>query len=218
VLDPDPDIEKAVGSSGPHKIYVTYGTPSGSVVTEKRISWACSTAGGQSSLIGIADAIYNDFLTPPPYFGLGASAPSPLWLLMAGSQYKGEWIDQANLMKLAVQILGGTASIGYIYGSTDTTCYSSSSNAFETRTCPGGSHGSEEIVVWAAGGWNNWEAVCVVGNKYYAIQLDSNTIAVNILRTWLGSNTPPGNYQAWVYPPGGTTECVNPGPRPVPKP
>jgi len=223
--DPNPQIERDVGSSGAHTIYVTYGTPSGSVVTEYRMSWACTTANAESTPIGIADESYTDFETPPPYFELGADAPDPLWLLMAGSVYKGECIDQANLMRLAVQILGASASIGYIYGSSDTTCYSSSSDDYETRTCPGGSHGSEEIIVWAAGGWNNWEAVCVVDSdspteddKYYAVQLDSDTVAVNILRTWLGSNTPPGNYQAWVYPPGGTTECGSPGPHPVPKP
>lgn len=65
---------------------------------------------------------------------------------------------------------------------------------------------------------NNYEATCYFNSKYYAIQIDSDTVAVNILRTWLGSNTLGGNYQVWVYPPGGTTECVNPGPRPVPKP
>jgi len=129
------NVDKSLGQSGAHKIYVTYSTPGDGECTEKRMSWDCSVCNGKNTLSGIADAIYDDFDTPPPYFQLGSSAPSPLWLLMTGSQYKGECIDLANLMKLAVELIGGTASIGFVYGSTDTDCFSISDKAFETRIC-----------------------------------------------------------------------------------
>jgi hypothetical protein len=98
-------------------------------------------------------------------------------------------------MKLELEMLGASGSIGYVYGSTNATCFSTSASAYESRTCPSGSHGNEVIHVWSAGGWNKWEAVCKVGATCYAVKLDKGT-AIEILRNWLGSNTTNGNYQA----------------------
>ena len=168
ITNPDPDLTLDTGDdSGPHKIYVTAATPSGSVCTEKRLNWSCTEASGKSDPEDIADEIYSALNTPPPYFQLGANAPDPLWLLMAGSDYKGECVDLANLMKQALNLLGLSASIGYVYGSSDTNCYSTSPNAHETHTCE--NHGTEKIYVYSAGGWNNWEAVCSAVGTLYAV-------------------------------------------------
>lgn len=244
----DKDLEKKVqvldfriqwnvqGASGPitppetaNKVYVTYDTPRGSMCTQKRIEWLCTTCNGSSKLTdpsssgtpGIADAIYNAFASTPPTFRLNSpNLPSNLWLLMSSTSYQGQCIDLAKLMKLAVELLGGTASIGYVYGSKDTNCFSTSDEAYESRVCPGGSHGGEVIRVWSAGGWNNWEAVCKVETICYAIKVYKGT-PIQILRYWLGSNTTSGNYQGWRYLDTVTHSwklCTNPGPCPVPKP
>jgi len=144
--------------------------------------------------------------------------PSNLWLLMSGDQYQGQCIQLAQLMEYATEIIGVPASTGFVYGSTDTTCYSISSVAQETHSCA--NHGQEILLVWSARGWNNWEAVCNVDGVCYAVKLSSGT-AIEILRNWLGANTTSGNYQAWVYYDHDTDSyksCVVPGPCPVQKP
>ena len=212
-----------------NKMYVTYGTPHGSMCTQKRIEWLCSKCNGISNLTqpsssgppGIAEAIYNAFASSPPKFNLiSPNVPSNLWLLMSSTSCQGQCIDLAKLMKLAVELLGGTASIGYVYGSTDSNCFSMSDNAFEPRTCPGGSHGGELIRVWSAGGWNNWEAICKVETICYAVKVYKGT-PIQILRHWLGPNTTSGNYQGWRYWDTVTSSwklCTSPGPCPVSKP
>ena len=218
-------LECEASSSGSHKIYVTYSLPTGSVPTEKRVEWVCSTCEGESSLSGIADDIYNALDTEdtePPCFQLkDPNVPSPLWLLMEDVSYQGQCIDLACLMKLQVQMVGGQGSIGYVYGSTDSDCFSTSSSAFESRSCTNANHsGSELIGVWSAGDWNKWEAVCNVLSTCYAVKLDKGA-AIEILRNWLGSNTIDSNYQAWrYYDPvlQSWAICADPGPCPVPKP
>ena len=210
-----------VDESGPHKVYITYGTPAGSVCTETRIRWLCDKCDGEYELEGIADCIWTAFSGPKgttPEFQLSdPNVPNQLWLLLESTDYQGACNHLANLMRLAIELMGGSASIGYVYGSSDTDCFSTSTSAHETRTCPGGSHGVEKILVWdgEAEGWNNWECVCLVNSKCYAVKIEKGT-ALQILLTWLGANNPPsGNFQAWRY--AGQT-CTDPGPYPAPKP
>lgn len=114
--------ECSAGSSGAHKIYVTYGTPSGSVVTEKRISWACTKADGSATEKDCADHIHDALgnVDPPhepdekPNLGTG-------WELLGTNTY-GECHQQADLMKLALEMLGvpATSYLTYASKSTDT--------------------------------------------------------------------------------------------------
>ena len=209
-------------SSGPHKIYLTYGTPTGSVATEQRLNWDCTTCTGESTLTGIADKIYDALASAPPQFQMHPAnrLTNQFWLLMSGTDYQGQCIDLAELMQLQVQLLGGEASVGYVYGSTNTDCYSTNDCAWRTRTCPGGLHGEEMLLVWSAGAWNSYEAVCEVANICYAIKVARGS-AIEILRTWLGANTLDSNYQAWWFrdtTTGVWEPCMVPGPRPVPAP
>ncbi len=50
LTNPNPHLEGDIGPSGPHMIYVTYGTPEGSVVTRKRINAVCTYASGLSTI------------------------------------------------------------------------------------------------------------------------------------------------------------------------
>lgn len=71
-------------SSGPHKIYVTYGTPEtpdGLGRTEMRIKDVCQAADGGSTLDGCASKIFyhlnsNAFNLQAPFYG-----PQPIWLM-----------------------------------------------------------------------------------------------------------------------------------------
>jgi len=149
--------------------------------------------------------------------------PDDLWLLMREEKdYSGLCDDMADLMTKAMKILGASADTGYVYGSTDSDCYSTSSNAREQRTCPGGEHGNEQIWLYfnGFGGWNSYEAVCEVVNeqpesKYYAVKVTSNTSPLGVLRSLLAAN----DYQAWLYHWGDPWDvCTDPGPYPVPVP
>ncbi|MEI7903038.1 MAG: hypothetical protein WCK89_22590 [bacterium] len=86
--------ECSVGSSGPHIIYVTYGTPAGSEPTEKRISWSCARCSGQSSIDDIvlaAHAYINS--NDPPHFKVDTDewppGTPPIWMLLDPSNAGG---------------------------------------------------------------------------------------------------------------------------------
>ena len=64
--------EYDIGSSGEHIVYVTYGTPSGSIPTDYRVSWSCRRCTGKVGMDDIVLAAHgyineND----PPYFDVG---------------------------------------------------------------------------------------------------------------------------------------------------
>ncbi len=205
-----------------HTLYVTYGAPSPVTdLTPKRIEFVVNAANGATAPVQIADGLYDALEDSPPYFNLTNSHPPVVWYLMNGSEYTGQCIDLAKLMKQGYDLLGGGgAVIGYVYGSTDSACFSTYDDAFETRTCPGGVHGTEILEVYSAGDWNRWEAVCVISpDHYYAIKVSSARSPLTILRDWLGNNALSGNHQSWLYLDAiGVHACETPGPNPVPKP
>ena len=172
LTDPDPDIEEGVGSSGPHKIYVTYGTPSGSVVTEKRIIEVCTAADGQTTDSGVASAVQGVLHSnEPPYFqgGTGPAPCSPIWLMMNDSpQYPGDCIAHANLMKHAVKLLGISASYAHVADATNQP--SENAPSYQIYWCETNSRNERRYFQEKAGGliWN-FEGVCGVGSIYYDV-------------------------------------------------
>jgi hypothetical protein len=218
--DPEPDVDVVVASST-HAIYVVLDTPL-EVATPKRLDKVVGWCDGLAAVTPCADAIWGGLGGTPPRFGLGGGSPPDPWWMMDPNGPSGECIDLAKLMRNMCRLLGlGAGEIGYVYGSTDADCYSTSPSAFEARNCPGGVHGAEEIAFYA-GGWNNWEAVFRISDWYYAPKVAKSQTPLEILRTILGANAPgpyhTGTHQAWVAAGGGTTCCQNPGPHPVPLP
>jgi len=127
LVDPSPDIEESVGSSGPHKIYLTYGTPdttsaSANKLTDMRIIWSCDAANGAFTRKGIADSIYTVLSSSDPPLEPGESLADPNqttyeWKLLYedpnnvyNSPYYGECDEQAELMRKALDLLGVTGS------------------------------------------------------------------------------------------------------------
>jgi hypothetical protein len=117
-------------------------------------------------------------------------------------------------------LLGCTGGeIGYVYASRDTTCYSTDGESsdplvFEYRTCA--THGYEELLFYAAGGYNTWEAVFHVNDRYYAVKETMQAAPIDVLRCIVTPNTiESGKFQAWAK---GQTPCLDPGPLPVPLP
>ncbi|MFH1740713.1 MAG: hypothetical protein ABIH23_17025, partial [bacterium] len=138
------DMLPGQASSGPHKIYLTAATPSGSDCTEKRLNWACTKASTKVSPEQIADAIYNAIGDPvdPPYDPVEKGSLGSGWPLLAGDTY-GECDDQAELMMLALKILGISAQLKLVRASTN----SGAGNCldYQYRYCP--VHGDEWLML-----------------------------------------------------------------------
>ena len=180
------DIE----TSGQHKIYVTYGEPEeSSVVTEKRMSWACEKADGAEEDEDVADEIHDALADEdPPYEPSEKPDLGSGWPLLAGTTY-GECDEQAELMKLACEILGVPASLDFVYPSVDTSC----DEPEDPNYCP--THGYEGLRGYT-GFWNDFEGVCYTASSYYAVwpKIKEST-KVDVLRTWLAYPL----YQGWTY-------------------
>jgi hypothetical protein len=197
LLDPDPDIEVNVGSSGPHKIYVTFGTPTGSVVTEKRMNWACLKADGATTENAAASLIQEDLHeSDPPYFqgDTGPNPYSPIWLMMNTSpQYPGDCIAHANLMKHAIKLLGISASYAFVADATNQPSENTPNNII--YWCE--THGrweekwfreEAEGVVWS------FEGVCGVSSTYYDVACSTTSGTYAYCKT-VGN----GIVYEWVY-------------------
>ena len=175
---PNPAKEISLGTSGPHKIYVTYGTPSGSVVTEKRISWTCEKADGVVTSEQVADGMHNAIGDPvdPPYEPGEKPTLGSGWTLMSSTTYG--WCDQqADLMGLAVKMQGVGAQTRLVRASTN----SGAGNCldYEDRPQPCGNpdhydYGAEKLLLDFYGGgtpdnMNQFEGCCDTSGYYYAV-------------------------------------------------
>ena len=169
------DIE----TSGPHKIYVTYGTPGeSSVVTEKRMSWACEKADGAEEDEDVADEIHKALWcehegedNDPPYDVGEKDDRGEGWILMAGETF-GACDEQAGLMELAVEILGVSAEVEEVdFVRASTNGGEGNCKDFQTRSC---SCGDEWLLLdfYGGGTYDNmhaFEACCVTAGYYYAV-------------------------------------------------
>jgi hypothetical protein len=205
------------GQSGGTTIYLTLGTPGGSVVTEKRLAYVCGVCGGQSTLRGVADAIYADLCSrEQPTLNPGAPLTQPSWLLLGETPMGAPCIGLAMLMRDAVNMVGGQASVGYIYArptQAQLPVFASVQELYSTRGCaadyaprpgvpppPDGwpdehdSYGDEQLRV-KHGRIQKWEGVCVAAGKYYGVKLTAAEGPLVFLHQWLNMQDV---YQAWV--------------------
>jgi len=183
--------EIAIGSSGAHKIYVTYGTPVG-VATEKRIEAVCTFASGLSDLKDCADAVFDHLPGFGAYVGAQINGPSPIWLLYESNQHP-EWRSQCPGHALFVNahfaMLGlGEGNVKYCYADKDGT-YQASDEAVSLQerqiasTDPphpaNTTHDDLSFVerlhmVDSAGNLNNFEASLLFNNYYYVLGFGRN--------------------------------------------
>jgi len=203
----------SAGVSGQHKIYITWATPTPvkGPVTLKRVDWACNKAKGSNSVDAVATAIHNKI----QWFNLNNSCLNNAWLVLdaqGNPGYDCESLSQA--MQYVLGVLGVSADLRYAYAATNSTP-PPSCTSLETRTCPGGVHGYEELRYWA-GDWNKWDGCCVVNSTWYpGGSQGSFPSALEVMRSILRA---PGQYQVWVWFNPDWTACTNPGPFPVPSP
>lgn len=152
-------------SSGPHKIYITWGSP-GSGPTLKRIDKVCNTADDQDNPESIADSL-QDMVASETDFG---TDDVDGWALLdrGGS---GDCDNQARCMKYTFEMLGaGNANVQFVRASTN----AGTGNCldYQSRTCS--VHGLEYLLLDFYGGgqpdnMNQYEGCCEAAGLYYAI-------------------------------------------------
>jgi hypothetical protein len=167
-------------TSGPHKIYVTYGTPAGSAVTERRMAWTVTKCDGEITRHGCVTKIHD---------GVGnynlnrAIPPDPLWLIAGGDP--AQCYELAGFYGLATHLIGITGGdVVYIYPKLNKTVKETLAQGDdETRVISSPPHLATtthndvnliEVMGFAdmQGGVNHFEAcfkfTAPAGTKYYA--------------------------------------------------
>ncbi len=184
--------------SGPHKIYVTYGTPSGSTVTERRIEKTCEWADTATGEEEVADGIHDNLgNADPPYEPSEKPSEGSGWTLLEGNAY-GECDEQADLMRYAVLMQGVTpAYLRFVRASTN----AGAGNCldYETRVCS--LHGQEWLLLDFGGAgyhgdMNQFEGCCETANHYYAVWPKEKSQDDYTMLQTLGSS---GTTQHWCY-------------------
>lgn len=198
------NIEIDLGKSGPHKIYLTYGTPSGSVVTEKRMNWCVSLANGKVSDTDIADSIGPEAVNAS-HFGHDFFSLSNPWPVLGSN---GDCGTLSTLMKKGLELLGVLgAEVRFVYP-----CHEDWSHLWSIYTNASERNLEGIKLGFMAPSWNNYEGTCFFKEKWWmggaGTYQDS---AYEVLRYWtLPNNDPAQKRQVWEndtvtpvpYPPG----------------
>lgn len=197
-----------------HDIYVTYAASI--KPTPKRLGAVCGWAAGENTVDGIAQKVYNWLSSnEPPRFQLNDPpiCPNPWQLLREGSCAAGDCRKLAELMVEACGVLGVPASLGYTFATTDNNNFSIHSATrkawkdWETKDLQNPNGQMQTYALWfnindginINAGWNRYQAVCTVNNKYYAPKVVTDTNSVSLIKRLLCPNTPAANrYQCWV--------------------
>ena len=178
----------ASATSGAHKIYVTYGTPSGSVVTETRIGFVCNAASGKTALGDCADAVVASLSSAYDLNSSDVNGPNPVWLLHDGN-HSSQCPGLALYVSKHFEMLGlGAGTTEYCHANADGT-YGTSTPPAIIRSCASGDNGhpnptphadvssSELLCHWDGSvppGPNAFEAACLFNGYYYALGRGGN--------------------------------------------
>ena len=173
-------LEIDLGRSGAHRIYVTYGTPSGSVVTEMRLRWSCTVCDGKTDLDDIVLKAHGHINSnTPPKFDVQTNewpaGTPPIWKMLDATHSGGSCIAHSNLLKHIANILGiPGGTLEKVWSSTD-----ANFDSQETHNNIGGRKCTVVVVVATTGGyeWNYYEACLKINKKYYPGAYGSKSFA-----------------------------------------
>lgn len=225
--------EYACGVDGPYEaldivglpLYVTYGAPGGSGVTDERLDWVTTKAHGKDEPHPATEALFNAII-----FGFTATPllEADLWKVATGSY---QCFDGARFLRLAAKMLGlpeGTVKFIFPWPNKTSKLELSSVkskfrsavtgvNGHGTSNVPSGEHGGgdqqEEFLVYVdgSGRLNNFEATYELGyggtTNYYSPGVGVDTSYQKILE---GA----ADHTIWVWDASGVHPCVFPGPYP----
>jgi len=158
----------SIGSSGPHKIYVTCGNP-GTGPTKKRINYVCTKALSCGNEDRCADALW-DAVATETYFYTGNGQWDNWHLLDGWNIFQGGDCDnQARCMSSVVDMLGiRPAIVACVYASTN--AGAGNCLAQDTRICPAHPSQPEVLILnFPSTGLNEYEGCCSAAGSFYAI-------------------------------------------------
>ncbi len=198
----------SMGTSGPHRIYVTCGTP-GPGPTLKRINFVCTKALSWGPESRAADSIW-DAVASGTYFYTGNGQWDDWQLLDGWNVFQGGDCDnQARCMASAVGMLGIHPAIQTnVYASTN--AGAGNCTAPDTRTCP--VHGAEGLLLnFPSSGLNEYEGCCNAAGSFYAITPKKK--AANDYEMLKKLGTEDGITQIWCFRNmfGDPVPCNQPG-------
>lgn len=208
-----------VTSSGPHTVYVTWDTPTGTEPTLKRMQWTVNLARSSASLDQIANKIGPDAVGGLRFSGLSIFGNPPslstAWQVM--DNCSGDCGTLSTLMKYECDMLGATgAVVSFVFARNASWVGLSEPSPPVAPYVETNSAGSP-LGMWFGGGlgagWNIYEGCCVFQSKWW---MGGNGFATNTAYDVLIYNTAPNidgtsnSHQCWssnvtnavAYPPG----------------
>ncbi len=197
----------SAGSSGSHRIFVTWGSP-GSGPTRHRIESTCAQAMGSGSTQGIAYAMQH-YVKNNTTFGTGPNRTHGWELLDGGGRY-GDCACQAETMALAVEMLGaGSTGVQYVRASTDGGA-GHCLNLQLQYAYNGVNYEWQHLLLLGEGVWNAYEGCCTHATGYYAVTPE---VAASNDYTMLQSLMSVRGWQQWWVYCGGYDPDSGQGPR-----
>jgi outer membrane protein OmpA-like peptidoglycan-associated protein len=182
--------ERLAGFSGPHRIYVTYTTPTGGV-TEKRMKWSCEVADWRDTPAGIADDIGPEATSHSHFLLSNYNLTNP-WTALA---VKGDCGTLSTLMKQSLDILGVTgAEVRFVYPR-----HSDWTNLWSIQELQNERDAHGNWLIFISGGPNNYEGTCFFNSKWWMGGAgDFRWTALGVLKEWTWpNNSSTGQRQVW---------------------
>lgn len=184
-------LEFALGSSGVHKIYMTYGTPEGSAITEKRIAYVCSNGSGSTPRT-CADSLFGQL---PGSIDKSAQDDGPpnIWDVHNDPDSSSQCNGLALFVQAHFNMLGmGSGQIVYGMAKDDGSCEVQSSpplDPFEpesrSSSHDGTQHGESQTEYLymhdANNEFHNYEAALFFSNKLYALGFGAYSSATEMM-------------------------------------
>jgi hypothetical protein len=209
-----------------HTVFVTYGTPTGSLPTPRRVQHVCIWGFDSADPVWITDQIHQSLRFDPPFDGDEGTLLtdwSLMWHLMAGLPLSGECHHQARLMNLMIRMIGLPAGTEHkIRATTDADpldvelTTAEALGIAEDLDGDGTSGDTDEILelifafdppppgppptgwFW---NWNNFEGVLFSAGKWYAVWPSYVADSACGILQQLAAPEPEGEgaQQYWVY-------------------
>jgi hypothetical protein len=186
-------------------------TGEANTLTARRLDYATKAAQGATTEAGAATNTFV-MLKNDTQFALYDAFNCPYaWSIKDSPTLpKGDCITLATLMKYILNLDGVNADTKLLYATTD-------NNVFDEEQAEFDVDGQPHIATlkFYNVDWNNFEAVCYAGGRYYAVDFLHCDDPLNLLIRFVCPNQTNSSYQAWTYLIGSTRYVIS-DPLPVP--
>ena len=186
-------------NSSTHNVYLSYGTPAGSVVTVKWIAFVCGAADNESDLTTCANKVFGDLTGS---FDLTGTiwGPDPVWLLHNAGE-KAQCPGLALFVSKHFAMLGlGAGTIKYCHATAAGKYVAADASPGDIRRTIGAEHPGatthddhntlENLIHWDGStppGNNRFEATCLLNGWHYALGVGKYNTAKGVVVAAFGT-------------------------------